>query len=188
MFTKQEIKNNILGVFEIFLFMRQGLDRFSSSKKSAIHSFLIPVAMIPLLILIWILKSDGTPLTLLIVLHSVRIVLSSILSLSAVFCISKGLKKNEHFFRYITACNWFSIASLILTVPIFLQLGLDINLFEKIEVYAIFMSLVDYLYLAYITTQVFRIPWELGASTAILIMGIDQTMLKAMSMLKALIV
>lgn len=206
MFTRKEIKQNLLGSFEIFLFMKQGVERFSSTKKSALKSFIIPAITLPLLVLIWILKSnnltswddypagiysliwtlesDNTPIMLYMTIHTTRIVLSILLSLTAIFLISKGLEKQKYFYKYITACNWFSIIPILLTTPIFLQPAFNITLFENIESYAIFISLAGYLFLGYIATQVFKIPWELGASTAILIMCIDETLLEAATLLK----
>ena len=52
MFSKEEIKRDLLGCFEIFLFMPKGIERFEADKERMIRSFIIPFALLPFVLMV----------------------------------------------------------------------------------------------------------------------------------------
>lgn len=177
MFARQEIKENLRGCFEIILFMRQGVERFQNvSKKDAIKSFIIPVFFLPLVFAVLIMTSaEGYSVPFLIGVHFARIAVGAIIYLSILYFLSKQLSRQEHFFRFIVIGNWVTVFDFVLVLPVlfYLSSGQDLS---GIEPYAVFMTLVGYVYLAFIITNSFRIPWEFGGFAAIVGLAVDETM------------
>lgn len=178
MFSKQEVKSNLIGCAEIFLFMRSGLERFVVSPGAAIKSFIIPVFLMPLSLYVAIVMSETCMLpSVLVLLHVVRMVASLGLYLLAVYFIAKQYHREGHFYRFLVIFNWMNIVGLVYLLPIAVGLlaGYPINIFEN---YAIFITLTSYVYLAFVLTHCFRLPWEMGGFIAIVGLAIDDNLLK----------
>lgn len=175
MFSKEEVKKNLLGCLEIFLFMPKGIDRFDSSKAAAIRSFIIPALVLPLVMVIFVYQSTGYAWEVLVSLHFVRILLSVILSFAAVYFFSKQFDRQEHFYKFITVSNWSNVPGVLMTLPIIIGLfsGHDMAVFES---YAVFLSLISVLYCGFVLTHCFRVPWEMGGFIAIVMLAIDQNL------------
>ncbi len=177
MFTRQEIKENLHGSFEIILFMRRGVERFQNvSKKDAIKSFIIPVLFLPLVFAVLVKTSaDGYSIPFIISVHFVRIAVGVCVNLYILYFLTKQLNRQEHFCRFLVIANWISLFDIILVSPVlfFIFSGLDLS---AIEPYAVFMTLVGYVYMAFIIKSSFRIPWELGGFAAIVGLAVDETL------------
>ncbi len=177
MFTKQEIKYNIIGCLEIILFMRSGIERFQSvSRASAIKSFIIPVMFLPLVLSVMVLtSSEGYSIPYIVMVHSARMVATTTLYLTIIYFLCKQLKRNQYFCRYLVISNWISLFDVILVSPILFYLftGTDVSVFG---VYATFITLLNKVYSAFIMTVTFRIPWELGGFFAIVGLAVGETM------------
>lgn len=177
MFTKQEIKQNIIGCLEIIIFMRTGVKRFQNvSRISAIKSFLIPVALLPLVFAVLVVTSkEGYSVPFIISVHFLRIVVGAMIYLSLVYFLSKQLERQEHFCRFLVISNWLSLFDIVLVSPILFYIftGADVT---AIESYAVFITLVGYVYMAFIITHIFRVPWEMGGFLAIVGLAVDETM------------
>lgn len=177
MFLSREIKNNLLGCFEVFLFMPSGIKRFSASKKSAVKSFIVPAILLPFVLYIMASMSVGFSANLLVPLHVGRIVISLALFFTIVYFLSKQFDRVEHFWRFITVTNWCEIIATILAVPILYGFisGQDLSSFES---YAVFITIAGYVYSAFIVTHAFRLPWELGGFIAIVGLAVNENLLE----------
>ena len=176
MFTKEEWKYNLVGCMEILLFMPAGVDRFKSSRSAAIKSFIVPIVLLPILLAVMVAMSAGFSLGLLISLHLVRIVLSAVLFFAVVYFLSKQFERQEHFYKFVNVVNWSNIPGVLLILPILgaLMMGYDM---AALESYAVFITIVGYIYSAFILTHCFRFPWEMGGFIAIVGLAIDQNLL-----------
>ncbi len=177
MFTKQEWKQNLTGCMEIFLFMPVGIERFSPHKKDAIKSLIIPLLLLPItLVAVLSLpeESEG-PLSFLILLQVVRTVGAFSLFLLVVYYLAKQFGRQEHFFRYLNAGNWCNIPGVLLTMPLMYGIFMGHEM-AGYESYAVFITLVGYVYSAFILTYSFRLPWEMGGFIAIVGLAINENL------------
>lgn len=187
MYTQQEWKNGFLGCFEILLFMSSGVERFDSIASQAVKSFIMPLILLPLFLVVTVGMSAGYNFYLLLSLHSLRVIFTSIMFLTVVYFMSRQLGRDEHFFRFVTVNNWMSIPSFLMVLPILFGLLLGSN-FSGFESYAIFITLAGYVYTAFIATRSFRLPWELGGFIGVVSMAIDQNALHLMVYLRDFLV
>ncbi len=175
MFTKQEFKQNLLGCFEIFLFMPKGLDRFDVTPAKAIKSFLIPLAFLPLILAAIVGLSEEFSPSLVIFLNVLRITFSALLFLAAVYFLTKQFDRHDKFYKFLMVSNWLNINGLILASPILIGMAMG-QAAETFEVYAVFIEIVGYVYSAFVITHCFRLPWELGGFIAIVGLAINENL------------
>ena len=173
MFSKDEIFRKLLGCFEVLLFMPRGVNRFEGSKEQAIKSFIVPIVLLPLMLIVMVALSPGYSWNLLIVIHLVRTVVTIALGLMAVYFLTVQFKRSEYFYKFLNVSNWFNVSNVALTFPIIgaLLLGYDMTIMES---YAIFVTILSVVYMAFMVSHVFRLPWELGSFIAIVCLAIDQ--------------
>lgn len=179
MFSRQEIKSNLMGCFETFLFMRKGIERFEVSPGAAIKSFIIPVILLPVLVPILIMMSPAGTFSFLFVMHTLRIVLAAGLYLLAVYFLARQYHREGHFNRFLVVFNWINITSLVFLLPIVVGVAMGTPL-QSFTNYAIFITLTNYVYLAFVLTHCFKLPWEMGGFIAIIGLAIDDNLLKAL--------
>ncbi len=183
MFTREEIKNNLIGCAEIVLFMPHGVERFADSKSAAMRSFLVTFLLLPVVIAVWVFRAGSTPVSLVVGLHLAQMILSTILFLTVVYFLSKQYERQEHFFRFITVSNWQGVPGIVLTLPILvaLVLGADLTVWES---YAIFVSILGYVYTGFVATHAFRLPWEMGGFIGVVSLAVSQESLKVVDYLQ----
>ncbi|MGH1404776.1 MAG: hypothetical protein ACRBDL_11085 [Alphaproteobacteria bacterium] len=186
LFTKEEWKQNLIGCAEVLLFMHHGISRFKTSRRAAIKSFIIPLVLLPIVLSVFVLQSSGFSMSLLLSLHMLRIALALILFFAAVYFLSRQYDRQEHFYHFMNVTNWSNIQGILLILPIVIGLlaGYDMAIFES---YAVFITLVGYVYSAFIVTYCFRFPWEFGGFIAIVGMAIDQNLLELATFLRDMI-
>lgn len=185
MFSKAEVKSNLIGCAEIFLFMRSGLERFVVSPSAAIKSFIIPLLLMPLVLYVPIAMAEESGFqSALIFMHIVRIVLSLGLYLLAVYYLAKQYHREGHFYKFLVIFNWMNIPGLVYLLPIAVGLlaGYPVEMFET---YAVFVTLTGYVYLAFVLTHCFRLPWEMGGFIAIVGLAIDDNLFKAIETIQS---
>lgn len=177
MFTAKEIKNNLLGCLEIFLFMPSGIERFGKTKSDALKSLIIPIALLPLtLMVIMALPEEAAgPVNIVLPIHIIRIVAAVVVFLIVVYYLAKQFNREEYFYRFWSASNWCNVVGLVMVSPIMIGVfsGYDMAVFES---YAVFITLVGYVYSAFIITYCFKLPWEMGGFIAILGLAIDENL------------
>lgn len=175
MFLKEEVKRNLLGCFEILLFMPRGIDRFEVDKDRMIRSFIIPFAMMPFVLVVVVGFFPEFSASLIVSLSVFRTVLAAALFFGVVYFMAKQMNRQEHFYKFLIVSNWTNINGIILALPILvgLFLGIDSGTFE---VYAVFSEIVGYIYAAFVLTYCFRIPWEMGGFLAVIGLAINQNL------------
>ena len=179
------VKDHLLGIFEIFLFMPRGFENFSADTNTMIKSFIWPLIITPLVLLTIVMLSDGTyPAELLFLLHGSKIIISFIICLALTFIFCKSYDRLDFLYKYITIANWFELAMFALTAPILFCLSFDIATAQDMQTYALFVTLIYYVYAAYILTHTLRIPWEMGGFISISFMFVNETGMDIVNYLK----
>ncbi|MGB4056488.1 MAG: hypothetical protein WBK77_00180 [Alphaproteobacteria bacterium] len=198
MFSKKEILSNLLGCFEIMIFMPRGVERFSSRREDAIKSFIWPAIFSPVALFAFSFHSTGFSLPLLMLLHGGRMLLETFLFLGVVYLFCRHCNRQENFYQVVTAGNWLEIPFFILVLPIVVSLvfsgsGLELGdgwttshyqIVGFFATYSVFITLAGYVYTAFILTHILRLPWELCGAVAIFGLGIDETLMDATVMLR----
>ena len=80
----------------------------------------------------------------------------------------------EFLYKYIIVQNWFELALLALIAPMLVCLSIGMPV-EQVENYAVFITVLSYVYCGFILTYSLRIPWEMGGFIAVSFMFIDET-------------
>ena len=176
MFTKSEIKENLLGCFEIAIFMRRGVVRFRDTKVTAVKSLVIPLVLTPIVVILMVMVSQDFATEVLIPLHVGRIILTMMITWAIVYLLSKHFNRDQYFWRFVTISCWVDIIGFLLLLPIVIGVmtGYEFSVFES---YALFSGIVGYVYAAFIATHVLKLPWELGGFVAIVSMGVSENMI-----------
>lgn len=171
------MKNYILGAFETFLFMPTAHEKFSESKQSAIRSFLIPAIVLPFIVLVCVMNSEGFSPLLLVGVHSVRLVVELSLSIGFLYAVTGILNARSGFWRYICMSNWFNLVLFLLISPVLFGIatGMDIGIFTN---YLIFLSLYSVVMTAFMLTYTLKTNWQLASFMAITCLFISQTLLQ----------
>ena len=179
-----EIRKNLLGCLEIALFMRQGSERFSASKKGLKFSFLIPIILLPLT-LATVLSAHPSDLSassaqVLGTIYALRLFVYLGLFLAFVYTMARTLDKLDDFYKFATANNWLTIPAAVLIAP--LSIAFMSGHYEWAEIYPLMVciTLYSYAYTAYMAAHVLRVPMELACFIAIAGMAIHQTSLSAL--------
>ncbi len=175
MFSRDEMLRKLLGCFEVFLFMPRGVDRFEGTREQAIKSFVVPIVLLPFTMIVMVALSSGYSWNLLIAVHFVRIVITFALAIAAVYFLVKQFNRGEYFYKFLNVSNWFNVPAVALTLPIIgaLMMGYDMSVMES---YAVFVTILGVVYMAFMVSYVFRLPWEIGGFVAIVCLAIDQNL------------
>ena len=176
MFTKSEFKQNLLGCFEIAIFMSKGIERFDETKVTAVKSLLVPLILTPIVVILMVMVFSDFATEVLIPLHVGRIILTMVITWAIVYLLSKHFNRDQYFWRFVTVSCWADIIGFLLLLPIVIGVlsGYEFAVFES---YALFIGIVGYVYAAFIATHVLKLPWELGGFVAIVGMGVSENML-----------
>jgi hypothetical protein len=182
MFDKGEIRHNLLGCLETALFMRSGTDRFHATKASMKKSFLIPMLVLPLSLILVLAAHPIADISLgtkqiLMAIYSLRIVISLGAFLTLVYFMARSTDRLESFYRFVTAHNWLVIPVTVLMLPLVVSLLNGHYSWEEVRPLMVFITLYFYAYTAFMVTHVLRMPWELATCVAICGMAIHQTSL-----------
>lgn len=171
----QSVKNvsiKLLGCLEAALFMPETARRFGSSYDEMIRSFYIPVIAFPLTLMAVYLYPRPEVAThshvIVSMLYSLRFAFSLGIFLGFVYFIARKIERTEHFYQFVTANNWLTIPSAIISVPILILLT-DGGTDAVREAYALSVIIVvyTYAYTAFAAACILRIPIELAGFIAI---------------------
>lgn len=182
MIKTDEIRQNLLGILEIALFMKGGEKRFAPSRQAMLKSFLIPLVLLPLTIFTVLAAHpegaiDTTSMQILAVIYSMRLFVYLGLFMAFVYALAKSMDRLENFHRFVTANNWLTIPAAVLMAPLVIMF---INgHYEWADIYPLMVviTLYSYAYTAFMATHVMRIPMEMACFIAIAGMAIHQTSL-----------
>lgn len=155
--------------------MKGGVERFDTSKASAIKSFIVTLLLFPVSVITVMAIRNVTDINFLVVSQAGHMIGAMGLFFGFLYVFMKQYDRLEHFWRFITISNWMAIASLLMLSPIFIGLwtGVDMAHFAS---FAIFMTLLGYVYKAFVLAHCFKIPWELGGFVAIVSLAINQNL------------
>lgn len=167
--------------------MRSGVERFSSTKKAAIKSFLVPIAAVPLVLFIISLQWASPADRVMFPFEVLRLIAIYAIFYTVINLLTKQIDRNQYFFQFINAGNWITLPLAILIAPIAILVGFEINTYASLENYAIFTAIVGYILTGYVATQALRIPWQLGAFIAIISLAIHDITMQVYDFLKTII-
>lgn len=179
MFSKNEIKRNLLGCLEVFLLMPAARNRFGTSYDEAIRSFIIPILLFPLtLSLVFLLPEsglDGQSQNTIALLYSLRLAFFWVLYLGVVYWITRQVDRREHFWQFVIANNWLSVPASLILVPVLFMINSGAHSWEEMQALMAFLVLYTYGLTAFMATYVLRIPWELAGFIAMVGFIIDDS-------------
>ena len=184
MFSSKEVKENIIGSFEIMLFMPAGVERFESSKSAGLRSFAIPVLLMPFSFFVWLSKVGESSAALVLGLNIVAAVLGIALFLGVVYLISKQYERQDNFWKFVNVNNWMAIPGFILASPLVFLIAVGGDL-EAWNSYFIFVLILKYIYTGFVVTYAFKLPWEMAGFVAVLAFSIAYNLIQAVDYLQA---
>ncbi len=177
MIDRHEIKRNLLGVFEICLFMPNAEKRFQNDYDEALRSFYIPIFLFPISLMIIFLEPrlsmiDGSDNTISF-LYSMRYAFSIMMFLGIVYFFTSKLGRGEYFLKFITAYNWMSIIPACFALPFVMMLAFGNGDFADMIPYYNVLMIYTYACIAFATMLTLRIPIELGIFIVFISMFVD---------------
>lgn len=181
----REIKTNLLGSFEVALFMRDGPKRFGNTYHEALRSFLIPVFLFPASVLAFYLSGApaviGTEENTLLILLSVRVLLIWALFFGIVAWLLKHVDHMNHFYRFVIATNWISIPATVAFFPVMAFILNGSYSWSEIYPFTTFVMFYAYAMIAYAAVYALVIPWELAMFITMIFMVVNDSTLNLMS-------
>lgn len=176
----ETFKQNLLGVLELSLFMKRGIDRFANDRAAMWRSFIWPVVLFPVTMIGVFLAQrpeiQGVTPFQLTGLYIIRDIIALTFIYQFYLKASAYLGKGELFPRFITAINWLSINGAVISIPTLAALVFQM---EWISTYGILilLGLYGHAVFGYTAMRAFKLPWELGAASAVVSMAISETTL-----------
>lgn len=145
--------------------------RFGSSYDEMIRSFFIPVFIFPLTLLAVYLcprpEVADQPHTVISMIYSLRFCMSLGIFLGFVYFIARKIERTEHFFQFVTANNWLTIPSAIVSIPVLLLLTSgEAEAIKEAQVLSMILVFYTYAYTAFTAACILRIPLELAGFIA----------------------
>lgn len=181
MFTKEELKRNLLGCLEIALFMPIARQRFGNSYDEAVRSFVIPILLFPLsLAAVYAYPADavaGADPNTIALLYSLRMAASWMLFMAAVYMIVREIDRRDLFYKFIIANNWITLPATLVFVPVGWMLMSGAYSWQELYPFMACLMLYSYGFTAFMVAYILRVPWELaGFITFIGVMVNDNTL------------
>lgn len=179
------IRRNLLACLETALFMQQGPERFSISKKAMKRSFLIPFLVLPLTISTMIAAHPDPNLSMgavhaLALMYGLRTVLYLASFMGFIYFMAKSMNRVENFARMVTANNFLVLPAAILMLPLSLAFMNGVYTWAEVYPLMVCITLYSYAYTAFMAMHVMNINKELAIFVAVASMAINQTALDAM--------
>ena len=166
MFTKEELKRNLLGCLEVALFMPIARQRFGDTYDEAVRSFIIPILLFPLsLAAVYLFPEQplaGASQNTIALLYSLRLATSWALFLSAVYLIVREIDRRDLFYKFIIATNWITMPATFVFVPVGWMLMSGAYSWQDLYPFMVCLMLYSYAFTAFMVAQVLRVPWELA--------------------------
>ncbi len=190
MFSKGELRQNLLGTLEIALFMRKGAERFSPTASMMKKSFILPIILLPLSLMVVLSahpegQLDTLSMQVLTAIYALRLFLYLGIFLGFVYLMASKLNRIEDFYRFAAANNWLTLPAAALMLPLTLLFMNGAYEFSEIYPLMVFITLYSYAYTAFMATHILRIPAELACFVAIAGMAINQSALEALKVVAA---
>ncbi len=185
MFSQGEIKRNLLGCLEISLLMRKGRDRFGNSYEEAMRSFIVPILLSPLVLLVIMLYpapeiSEVSRSTLALV-YALRMFAVIALFLGVVWWLVGALDRREYFLQFVTAMNWLSVPATIVILPALYLVFSGMYSWQEITPLTCVLVGYSYLFTGFMAAYVLRIPLELAGFITFLSYAVNTHTLEIMN-------
>lgn len=181
MFTKTEIKQNLLGCLEIVLLMPGARKRFGNDYSGAKRSFLIPVIFFPFTLLaVFLYPAEAIAdqsAYMVSLLYTLRLAATWGLFLGTVYLIIKEVDRKEYFYQFVTAVNWLTIPAMAMLAPVAWLVLSGAYSVQEIYPFAACLIAYSYFFTAFMASYVLRIPWELAGFIAMISMIVNNSTL-----------
>lgn len=166
MFPQGEIRRCLLGCLEIVLLMRQGRTRFGNTQEEAIRSFIIPILVSPIVLMIIMLypapEISEVSRSSLALMYALRMAAVTALFLGAVWWIVREIDRREYFLQFVIASNWLSIPATLLILPCIVLAMNGTYTWQELYPFTCLLMGYSYLFTAFMASCVLRIPLELA--------------------------
>lgn len=166
MFARGEIKRNLLGCLEIALLMRRGRDRFGDNYDEAMRSFIVPILVSPVILLVIMLypaaEISAVSRSTLALMYALRMFAVTALFLGAVWWIVGELDRREYFLQFVTASNWLSVPATVMILPSLYLTFSGHYTWDELYPFTCIAIAYSYFFTAYMAAYVLRIPLELA--------------------------
>ena len=190
MFSKAEIKRNLLGTLEVALLMPAGPKRFGNSYDEAARSFIIPILFFPLSLVALYLYPDAeiaaASKNTFSLLFSLRLFFSWLLFFGIIYWLMKRVDHLDHFYRFVTGTNWLAIPATVIFLPVAVMLLSGAFSWDELYPFMKFLMFYTYAFTAFLAIHALIIPWELAGFIAILAISVDDSTLNAIKWLTSL--
>lgn len=177
MFTKAEVKRNLVGALEVALFIPDARKRFGNTTGEAVRSFFVPLLLLPIGVMMMYLQPEFLNLKKYANGFTILYCFEAAISLCAfvffVRWISMKIGRLEHFNQFVIALNWLAVPSMLLLSPIFVMLITGMHSWHELYPLSICAVVYTYSFIGYMAKCVLRVPWEIGGFLAIIAMMID---------------
>jgi hypothetical protein len=190
MFSKEEIKDSLLGCLEVALLMPHAKTRFGKTYDEALKSFLIPVVFFPLtLLFVYAFPANdtsGNSNNTIAMLYSIRLAASSLLFFGTIYMILNHIDRKEYFCQFVCALNWLTIPSTIIFIPVAWLLLKGTYSLEELTPFIHCLIWYSYIFTAFMAAYILRIPWEFACFIVILSIAVDEKTLIVLKWFKNL--
>lgn len=174
------IKQSLLGVLEISLYMRSGVARFDNDIKAFWQSFWIialNIALVPVAIP-YVYEADESlqvlPVNAVIWLFLLKFIFTIITLVAFSYWVCRMLNREHDFRHYITASNWTSLTSFILYLPFLFLMASGFFTYMELSNHLFVMAVYIYSLGAYVAKRVLKIPWSLAIAIVIASLAINE--------------
>lgn len=165
-FSREELKSNLLGCLEVALFMPSGPKRFGNTFDQAVRSFIIPALLFPASLIALsfsnVLEVSSASQNIVVMLLAMRTLLVWMLSFGSVAWILKRVDHTENFYRFVIASNWLAIPATVIFIPVFWIVSNGAYSWSELELFILFLVFYTYAFSAYMAVYALVIPWELA--------------------------
>ena len=176
-FTKEEVRRNLLGCLEVALFMPGARSRFSSDADEAIRSFLVPMLLLPVTLLLVCLfphpELTDNSVNMVTILYSLRMVATWGLFLGSVYWLAKNINRREYFCQFVIAFNWLTIPATLIYIPAAWMLLSGAYSWHELYPFTVSLTIYTYAFTAFMAAYVLRVPWELAGFIAVISVLVD---------------
>ena len=173
-------QNPLLGVFEIALFMKTGINHFDDDFRKMLFSFIfIAINFVFVLFSIPYLQQSSESIVnasslSAIGIYGVKFILVTAIGLVFTYYLCKIMKRKHTFIKLVTTSNWTSLISLVLFIPFFGLMASGMQTYDNIFPYLIVLSLYGYGITGFIIRYIVDIPCELAAFMTICLLAINE--------------
>jgi hypothetical protein len=179
MFTKAEIKRNLLGALEVALFMPVARKRFGTTYDEAVRSFIIPILLFPAsLALVYLYPAHGlehSSANTIALMYSLRMAASWFMFFGSVYWIARETGRRDHFYQFVIASNWLSVPATVVFLPVLWMLFNGTHTMAELYPFMVCVMYYTYAFTAFMAAHVLRIPWELAGFIVFIGVAVDNS-------------